>query len=264
MSRGVAPSSSPARGVWWRAALAAEGRKARASRTLQGTGLLLAVGVAVLSATTLAAVRSGRADLTAKLGLTDAVADWSTMLSGATQVTAAASVLAAGVALSWTVGRELAEGTVAGLFALPVGRGTTVAAKLVVHLVWATLTALAVAGLVLLAGLVLGLGLPDAAATGALLRIAALVVLSALVVQPVAWAATLGRGLLPGIAVTVGVLVVAQVCALAGVGTWVPFVAPAAWALEAGPAGPLATVPVAALVFAAATVRSWQRLELVA
>jgi hypothetical protein len=42
---------------------------------------------------------------------------------------------------------------------------------------------------------------------------------------PAGWAASLGRGLLPGIAFAVAMLVVAQVSVLADFASWVPFVA---------------------------------------
>jgi ABC-2 type transport system permease protein len=39
---------------------------------------------------------------------------------------------------------------------------------------------------------------------------------------PVAWAATLGRGLLPGITVTIGIIASAQVLVVTGAGAGVP------------------------------------------
>ena len=122
-----------------------------------------------------------------------------------------------------------------------------------------------VSGLLLFAGgLAVGLGAPDAAAIGGLARLFALGVLTALIAVPAGWAASLGRGLLPGIAVAVGILVVAQVSVIADFGSWVPFVAPAFWAMHADihstPA--LVVVPFVPLVFGAATIISWRRLEL--
>ena len=75
--------------------------------------------------------------------------------------------------------------------------------------------------------LAIGLGLPGTEALSGLARLCALGVLTALIAVPAGWAASLGRGLLPGIAFAVAILVVAQVSVLADFASWVPFVAPA-------------------------------------
>src|SRR6478609_2146821 len=245
-----------------RDAVAVEFRKARSSRVLVWTGVLLAVGVTVLAAAMVAAARTGDAGIVAKIGPQAATGDWSALLAVATQITAAAGVLAFGVGISWLYGREFADGTIPGLFGLPVSRGAIAGAKLLVYLAWALLVALA---LVLLgAGSAVGLGAPDTDVLVGLARQFALGALTALIAVPCGWAASLGRGLLPGIATAVGILVIAQVSVVAGVGGWVPFVAPAAWAMR--PDGPtslaLLLVPAVPLVFGVATVLAWRRLQL--
>ena len=114
-----------------------EFRKARSSRVLWSTGVLLAVGVTVLAAAMVAAARSGDAEIVAKIGPQAATGDWSALLAVAIQITSAAGVLAFGVGISWLYGREFADGTIPGLFGLPVGRGAIAAAKLLVYLAWA-------------------------------------------------------------------------------------------------------------------------------
>jgi len=177
---------------------------------------------------------------------------------------AAAAVLAFGVGISWLYGREFADGTIPGLFGLPVGRGAIATAKLLVYLAWAVAVTLVVVLLLLAGGLAVGLGAPDSAAIEGLARLFVLGVLTALIAVPAGWAASLGRGLLPGIAVAVGILVVAQVSVIADLGAWVPFVAPAFWAMHAdiSSTAALVVVPVVPLVFGAATVIGWRRLEL--
>lgn len=247
-----------------RTALAVETAKARASVVLRATSALLVAGVCVLSAAMLAAVRAGRTDIAAKLGPAAATGDWAALLLVATQVTAAAAVLATGVGLSWSVGREFAEGTVGGLFGLPVGRGDVALAKLGVFVGWAVGLAVLLPAALLATGLAVGLGVPGAGVLGALARLALLVVLSALVAVPTALAATLGRGLLPGVATAVGLLAVAQVGATVGTGTWFPLTAPALWAIDpdAVPAASLGLVPLLTLASGAATVVAWRRLQL--
>jgi len=139
-SRLVAPSEtvldrgSPARrGHGLRDAMAVEVRKARSSRVLWSTGTLFVLGVSVLAVAMVSAVRSGNAEVVAKLGPPAATADWSALLSVAVQVSSAAGVLAFGVGISWLIGREFSDGTIPGLYGLPVSRGQIAAAKLLVY-----------------------------------------------------------------------------------------------------------------------------------
>ena len=247
-----------------RDAVAVELRKARSARVLFSTGALLALGVTVLAAAMVAAARSGDVEVVAKIGPQAATGDWSALLAVATQITAAAAVLAFGVGISWLYGREFADGTIPGLFGLPVGRGAIATAKLLVYLAWAVAVTLVSVLLLFAGGLAVGLGALDTAALEGFARLLALGVLTALIAVPAGWAASVGRGLLPGIAVAVGILVVAQVSVIADLGSWVPFVAPAFWAMQADihSTAALVVVPIVPLVFGAATVIGWRRLEL--
>ncbi|MFC9918347.1 ABC transporter permease [Agromyces binzhouensis] len=246
------------------AAVAVEGRKAIASRVMASTTVLLVVGVGVLALGMLLAAASGDAQVLAKLGPLAGVPGWAGLVGVVLQITAAAGVLAFGVALSWMFGREFADGTAAALFALPVSRPAIALGKLVVYLAWSVAVAVALTGVVATVGVAMGYGTTDAAGVAALARIPVLVVLSALIAVPAAWVATIGRGLLPGIAATVGIIVVAQVSAIADVGAWVPFVAPALWAIapESVPAAALLTVPTVPLAFGALCALTWSRLQL--
>lgn len=71
-----------------------------------------------------------------------------------------------------------------------------------------------------------------------------------------------GRGLLPGIGVTLGLIATAQVMVLAGAGAWFPVAAPALWAMEPGTVTPtqLLLGAVVPLVFVPATLLTWRRL----
>lgn len=244
--------------------LAVECRKAVSSRVLLSIGILLVAGVGVLVAVMTAAARSGNEQIRAQLlHLADAE-PWPQLVGAAAQITAAAGLLAYGVALSWLVGREFADRTVAGLFALPVSRTQVVLAKLAVFAGATVLAALALTAVILVVGLVSGLGTPGSEAWSGLARLFTLTVLTGLVAWPAAWAATVGRGLLPGIAVTVVLIVVAQVCAVAGTGAWFPVAAPALWAIAPGQvnAAQLALVVVVPAASAGLTVHAWSRLEL--
>jgi ABC-2 type transport system permease protein len=246
------------------AAIAVEARKARSARVLWATGALLVLGVTALAGVTVVAARSGDAEIVAKLGPVAATGDWPALVGVAAQVTAAAALLAFGVGISWLTGREFADRTVSGLFGLPVSRGTIATAKLVVYGLWASAVCLALVVLLPVVGVVVGLGLPSGDDVAGLAREFALGLLTALIAVPAGWAASLGRGLLPGIATAVGIMAVAQIAAIAKVGAWVPFVAPAFWAVQPSTDSALALLPVplVPLAFGLALVGVWRRLQL--
>jgi ABC-2 type transport system permease protein len=246
-----------------RAALATELLKFWRARVPLVSTILLTAGIGVLCSSMLAAVHSSDPRMVAKLGALVDPGGWAGYLATASQITATAGLLGFGVVLSWLFGREFADGTITGLFALPVGRGTLAGAKLLVYAAWAfTISAVLVVVIVAL-GLALGLGsLPDVAAAD-VARQFVVTILTAAIALPAAWAATLGRGLLGGIGAIIGVVVVAQVAAVAGIGAWFPFAAPGLWAAGLDVTGGqlVLVVPVAA-AFAAIVVLSWRRLQL--
>ncbi|MFB6396602.1 ABC transporter permease [Polymorphospora lycopeni] len=246
------------------AALHVELRKLAASRVMRATTVLIVAGIAVLSTALTAAATAGNEQVIAQLGPHAAAGGWELLTGVVAQITAAGGLLGFGVALSWLVGREFADGTITGLFALPVSRRVLVVAKLLSHLLWAVLVAVVLTAVVAVAGTLLGLGAWNGDVVTALARQFVLTILSALVAAPACWAATLGRGPLPGIATTIGLIVVAQVAVVAGAGAWLPIAAPALWALQPGTVAPaqLALVAVVPVGFAALTVAAWARLQL--
>ena len=224
----------------------------------------IVLGIGVLCAVMMAALGSGDPQLAAKLG-PEASRDWHGLLGAAAQITGAGGLLGFGVVAAWLFGREFADGTVTGLFALPVGRGTIAAAKLGVYLAWAAAVSAAVTALVLVLGVGLGFGAPDAATSAGLARQQALGVLSAAVAVPTAWAATVTRSLLGGVSVAIALVIVAQVGVLAGAGGWLPLAAPALWAISGGAAVSLGTARSRRRVrggAAGAATWAWHRLEL--
>ncbi|MFF0723025.1 ABC transporter permease [Micromonospora sp. NPDC003816] len=246
------------------AALDVELHKLAASRVIRTTTVLLVAGITILTSALTYAARSGNDQVIAQLGPLADATGWALLTGVAAQITAAGGLLAFGVALSWLVGREFSDATVTGLFAQPVSRPVLVAAKLLSHLFWAALVAIALTAAIALTGTLLGLGAWNTDVSAALGRQLVLTVSSALVATPAAWAATLGRGLLPGIATTIGLIVTAQVTAIAGAGAWFPIAAPALWALRPDAVSPaqLALVTVVPAIFAALTITAWARLQL--
>ncbi|HET6301981.1 ABC transporter permease [Microbacterium sp.] len=238
----------------------------KAARSLVGIIALVAYvgGVTALCSVVIALARSGDTQLIAKLGssVTD---DWAGLVSAAAQIAGAGGFVASGVVASWIFAREFADRTISRLFALPVSRGRIAIAKTAVFALWNLAAAVLTLALLLIAGTALGLGAPSPDEWAALVRIPVLVVLTALAVLPVAWVASITGSLLAAIGSAVGLLVVTQVGVLSGSGGWMPFAAPALWAMSGGAAvtiGQLALTGCVGAVALAATVVVWRRLQL--
>jgi len=241
-----------------------ESRKAWASTVFPVATLLVVAGVGFLAGAMMAAVRAGNEQVVAQVGPLAGETAWQTYLNVSISIAAAAVLLSVGVILSWVFGREFADGTAPGLFATAVPRRDTALAKLLVVLLWGGAMAVALTGVVGLVGLVLPLGAIDGAIVAQMSRLGILTVLSTLLATPAAWAATLGRGLLPGIATTIGLVVLAQVGVVAGVGAWVPLAAPALWALDPQSVsrGQLVITGAVPVFFGMLTMGAWARLQL--
>lgn len=245
-------------------AIGAEVRKTVASRVVLTTSALLVAGIGLLAGSLNLAANSGNERVLTQLGEIAGKEGWGRLLGVVSQITAAGGLLGFGVILSWMVGREFADGTISGLFALPVSRPMIVAAKLAVYLVCALTVTAALVVLVITIGLASGLGPIDAVARDGLARQATLTVLTAGLAVPAAWISTLGRGLLPGIGIVIAQIVVAQVMVVAGTGAWFPVAAPALWAVtpSAVSTTQLALVAPIPLAFGLLTARAWAHLEL--
>lgn len=211
-----------------------------------------------------AGVASGNPELIAKAG-SAASLDWNGLLAGAAQIVAVISMLGFGIVLAWMFGREFSEGTITGLFALPTSRAKIALAKLTVYALWAVVVSAALTLSVLILGLAFSHGLPSPEAWAGLGRLFVLGVLSTGLAVPVAWLATLTRSLLAAVGGTIALVVAAQVGALAGAGGWMPFAAPALWAMSNGvnvTVTQLGMALVVPLVFVVLSCVAWSRLQL--
>lgn len=226
--------------------------------------LAIVVGMIALLGGITAGVLGGNPELIAQAGPAASL-DWSGLLAGAAQITAVAGILGPGVVLAWMFGREFTDGTITGLFALPVTRGRIALAKFVAFAIWVALVSTVLTAGVLLLGYSLGYGTPSGGSWAALGRLWTLSMLSAGVSVPVAWIATVTRSLLAAVGVTIALVAGAQVGALAGAGAWMPLAAPALWAMGDGSdvtAVQLGLCAVVAFAFTALTCASWARLQL--
>ncbi|MDR5700916.1 ABC transporter permease [Agromyces aerolatus] len=245
-------------------AFAVESRKAFASRVVPWTTVILVGGLAALTAGLLFAAAAGDARILARLGPLADEHGWALLVGTAAQILAAGGFGACGILIAWLFGREFADGTVAGLFALPVRRSSIAIGKLAVYLTWAAAVAVVLTLLLAGLGLIAGLFATDPAGSVELLRIPLLTMLTALLAVPAGWVASIARSVLAGIAATIVLIIAAQVSAVLGVGVWVPFVAPALWAIapETVPWPALSAVLVVPAVFGSATAYAWARMQL--
>lgn len=246
------------------AAVSVESLKLRRSLVGVITTCALLVGTVVVLAGITFGVAQQRSDLVTKLG-SAARLDWAGLVPAATQIISVGSLLGCGVMLAWMFGREFGDGTITGLFALPISRGRIALAKLAVYALWTGAVGLILALGVLCLGLAFGYGSPAEGVWAGLVRLWVLMVLTGFIAIPVAWTATVCGSVLAGVGCTVGLVVIAQVTALLGVGGWMPVAAPALWAMSDGSAvtvAQLGLVVVFALVFAVLTAVSWDRLQL--
>lgn len=245
-------------------AVAVEARKAVASRVLPWTTGILGLGLAALTGGLLAAAAAGDERVLARLGPLAEAHGWSLLVGTAAQILAAGGFGACGILIAWLYGREFSDGTVAGLFALPVRRSAIALGKLLVFVAWALAVAVALTLLLALLGTAAGLPATDPGGAVELLRIPVLTLLTAFLAVPAGWIASLARSVLAGIAATIVLLIVAQVCAVLGVGSWVPLVAPALWAIAPAtvPWPALLGVIVVPVVFGGAIACTWARMQL--
>ncbi len=191
--------------------------------------------------------------------------DWSGLLALAAQITSAASLLGFGVVLAWMFAREFADGTVTGLFALPVTLGRIALAKFVVYALWVMLVSMSLTLGLLGLGTVLGYGAPSPDVWAGLVRQTALAMLSGALAVPVAWIATITRSLLAAVGGVIALVVVGQVGAIVGAGGWMPLVAPALWAMSDGravTATQLTLTVAVALALVGLACATWSRLQL--
>lgn len=248
-----------------RAAIWAETVKLAGSTVGRVGSVAIVIGISVLSGSMLlAAATTTDPQVLAKLGPV-ADGDWKGFLLGAAQITGAGGLGGFAVVLAWMFGREFGDGTIAGLFALPVRRTTIALAKLIVYVIWVTVMSLLLAVVLGVVGTLAGLGAIEGETPAMLLRQVALGVMSVAITLPVAWAATLSRSVLGGVSVAIGLVVVAQVSVLAGLGGWMPLAAPALWAISLGtgvsPVQLSLLLPFGA-IFVVLTTASWRRLQL--
>jgi len=201
--------------------------------------------------------------ISAKAQLLAGTADWPTMLDLLTQGIAIGGIILFGFIGSWVFGREYVNHTLKDLLALPTARWVIVLAKFVVVMGWsAMLTAV-----VYLLGLGVGtaVGLPSASSEIFKQGTIAFIVtatLTIVLVTPIAFFASAGRGYLPPLGIAILAIFLAQVTAIAGWGDYFPWAIPALYA-QGNPVGWVSFVIVmlTSIIGIAGTFLWWERAD---
>lgn len=173
-----------------------------------------------------------------------------------------------GLVIVWMFGREFVDGTITGLFGLPIPRDRLALAKIALFVLWACVTTLMLTGALVSVGGFLGLGFFTAESWSALGRFAAVSILTALLTLPFALVATLSRDYLAPIGTILGVVILTSVFAEVGIRGWFPYAAPGLWAAGNGAGDSLIigiqllNVVLISFLFVGLTVRAWKRLEI--
>ncbi len=250
------------------AALEFELLKARRAGVFRWGALVVAVGVPALSTAFFELVRlGGDSPSVAKAATMITDLSLAGLLGTAGQVLSVAIVMVAGIAASWSFGREFVDDALPALFAIATPRSSVAAAKFVVLAGWALLTVISTVILIVIGGLLLGLDM-NAAALETASRVVAAGLLGAALAAPMALVSSWRRGYLPGFVALVALVVVTQIVTAVGAGAWFPFAAPALWMGMGGAAAAsevstiqlLLPLPVAALAVVA-TLSWWRRAE---
>lgn len=198
-----------------------------------------------------------------KAQLSAGSADWPSFAAVLAQMTGVGGMVLTAVIATYVFGREYADGTAKNMLALPVRRESFVIAKLLVVALWFAVLVAAI----FVEGVAIGLALDlPGFSSGLFSRAAREVGLCAamccLLMPPVAWMATLGRGYLPPLGFAIVTFVLGNVFAATGWGKWFPY---SIVALYTGIAGPRVSVlepgsyAVVLLVFAAGVAATvWQ------
>jgi ABC-2 type transport system permease protein len=174
--------------------------------------------------------------LSVKAQLAMSTAEWTTFFSVLSQALAIGGVMVFSIVTAWMFGREFSDHTAKELMALPTSREKIVTAKLLVISAWVILVTL----WIFVVGLVIGnlVEIPgwtaqlawqsfgDALATAGM---------TLLLMTPVAFIASMGRGYLPPLGWAVLTIFFAQIIAATGWGDWFPWSVPALFSGAAGP-----------------------------
>lgn len=167
--------------------------------------------------------------------------DWNAFYDLLIQIILTIGVIGSGIITSWVFGREFSDRAIKDLLALPVRRSTIVASKLIVLLGWSIILSLVILAAALLTGLVSGLSGWITSEFLTFLKLYLIcALLNILLITPVAFVASAGRGYMLPISFVILILILTQLLfvGLPGLAFWFPWALPALFSGVAGEAVP--------------------------
>jgi len=206
--------------------------------------------------------------LSVKAQMAMSTAEWNTFFSVLTQAIAIGGFIVFAIVTAWIFGREFSDHTAKDLMALPTSREKIVAAKLIVIAAWV----LAVCLWIFCIGLLIGYLVDIPGWTSQLAWVSFREVLltggmTLLLMTPVAFIASMGRGYLPPLGFAVLTIFFSQIIAATGWGDWFPWSIPALFSGAAGPRAALlgphsyVIVALASLVGLVSTLYWWRSAD---
>jgi len=163
--------------------------------------------------------------------------DWKAFYDLLLQIVLSVGVIGAGFITSWDFGREFSDRALKDILAIPVHRSTIVISKLIILFVWSILIALTVLAAAMLTGFAIRL---PGWITGEFFAFLKLylecTILNTLLITPVAFLASAGRGYMLPISFVILTLILTQFLfvGLPGLSFWFPWALPALFSGVAG------------------------------
>ena len=173
--------------------------------------------------------------ISVKANLAGGASTWPFYLGLLGQALAVAGILLFSLVESWVFGREWIDGTLKDLLAVPVARAHILLAKFLVVVLWSLLLTVLLILVSLLLGAAIGLsqGTPEVFLHG-MVTLTVAACLTIVGIFPFAFFASIGRGYLLPMGVTLLILVIGNVVTIAGWGNYFPWAVPGLYAGLAG------------------------------
>ncbi|MCG8326926.1 MAG: ABC transporter permease [Chitinophagales bacterium] len=206
--------------------------------------------------------------LAAKAEIMNFGSNWTSYLNILTQAIGVGGVLIFGFVSSWIFGREYSEGTAKDLLSLAVSRTKIINAKFIVYMIWCLTLAISNLLVGFLLGSILQLPPLEMGSLAPLLIYYLITTLLTIIIgTPIAFFAIWGKGYLPPLGFVALTLVLAQIIAAIGYGTYFPWSIPGLYSGAGGEYKELLnylsyTILVGTgLVGYIATVRFWEKAD---
>jgi ABC-2 type transport system permease protein len=174
--------------------------------------------------------------LSVKAQLAMTTAEWTTFFNVLSQATAIGGVIVFSIVTAWIFGREFSDHTAKDLMALPTSREKIVTAKLIVISTWVFATTIWIYLVGLVVGKIVNIpGWTNGLALQSFRDVLVTAGMTLLLMTPVAFIASIGRGYLPPLGWTVLTIFFSQIIAAIGWGAWFPWSVPALYSEVIGP-----------------------------